>query len=271
MGSGFFVRSDGYVATTVGMVEGTNEILVEFDRHSYGARCTGKDPATNVAILHIQDPEFTGEHAARSISLGDGCLPATATFLMAITCEMGFDPSPALGLALGGEIRYGTTFFPTTYLRSSIPSNAGAPGSPVFDLNGQFMGMLMASIPAVDGSFILPAPAFRRVLNDLLFTGGVRYAYAGIHTQMRQDGQGNYRVTVDRIDANSPADYGKLRRGDRILSLNGLSLESLANLHDAIFFAVPESPLSLGIQRENEIFKLTLRTAVRPNAAADEP
>jgi S1-C subfamily serine protease len=262
MGSGFFVRADGYIATTAGAVADAHEILVEFGDSSYGAELLGEDLLTNVAILRINDPDFQRE-SCPELFFEPLPLPPVATPVFALACEVGFDPSPVPGLALGSYIRYGNHFFPTRHLRSSIPSNGGAPGAPVFDPTGRFVGMLMASIPAVNGSFILPARAFHRVLCDLLLHGSVRYAYAGIHTQMGRDGEGNYSVSIDRLDEQSPAEHAQLRRGDRILSLNELPLRSLADLHDAIFFASPESPVSMKIQRGTEVFRVVLRTTSR--------
>jgi S1-C subfamily serine protease len=268
MGSGFFVRGDGCVVTTAGAVEGAHEILLEFGSQSLGAETIGSDPLTNLALLRPLEPP---EDPLPFFPLGEGPPPPVTAPLLAITCEVGLDPSPCLGMVCGHHIRYGSHCFPTTHLRSSLPSNAGAPGSPVFDLDGNFVGVLMASIPQTNGSFILPARALRRVLCDLLIGGSVHYAYVGLGTQLGQDERGEYAVRVERVDPDSPAALAQLAVGDRILALNGQPLTSLADLHDAIFFAPPDSPLPIRLRRGSEILQVTVRPGRRPSVSPPIP
>ena len=202
-----------------------------------------------------------------SFSLGDGmALPPPLTPLLAIACEIGLDPSPALGIALAEQICHGGYCFATSHLRSSLPSNAGAPGSPVFDLQGNFIGMLMASIPQIDGSFLLPARALRRVVRDILLHGTVHRAYAGLDTRLERDEEGTFLATVQAVAPHSPAAEANFRPGDRILAIDDVPIRGPAELRDAIFFAPPCASLSLKIQRGEDVFRVALRTVLRQRA-----
>ncbi|MDR2030513.1 MAG: S1C family serine protease [Puniceicoccales bacterium] len=256
-GSGFFLDAAGHVATTAGAIEGAEEIWIEFGPHSIRAGVVGVDLRTNVAVLAPVEES----PPQPCFSLGDGTvMPKTLTPLLAIACEIGLDPSPAIGIALAEQICHGNHCFATTHLRSSLPSNAGAPGSPVFDLQGNFVGMLMASIPQIDGSFLLPARAIRRVVQDLLRHGEVRYAYVGLDTCLERDGDGQFAVLVRDVIPNSPAAEANLLAEDRILAINDMPIRGPADLRNAIFFAPPESPIAITVRRGSDIFRLFVRT-----------
>jgi S1-C subfamily serine protease len=258
MGSGFFLDAEGHVATTVGAIDGAEEIFVECGTNSYRARTVGLDQETRVAVLVPE--EASPPHPC--FSLGDGmALPSPLTPLLAIACEIGMDPSPSLGIALAEQICHGSHCFATTHLRSSLPSNAGAPGSPVFDLQGNFVGMLMASIPQIDGSFLLPARALRRVVRDILLHGAVHYAYVGLDTRLERDEEGTFLAIVRGVASHSPAAEANLRAGDRILAIDDGPIRGPAELRDAVFFAPSGSPLSLKIQRGVDVFRVSVRTA----------
>jgi serine protease Do len=260
-GSGFFVREDGCLVTTAGIVEGASEIIVECGSGSYYAEVIGVDCATNIAVLRLRG---NGGGSFPNFSLGnDENLPVATTQLLGITCEIGFDPSPCLGIICGQNISCGTHNFPTTYLRSSLPSNAGAPGSPIFDLDGNFVGVLMASISQTNGSFLLPARAMRRILCDILVCGSVRHAYVGVDAQLVRGELGECVVRVERVEPESPAAASNLIPGDHIVSINGHSIGTMADLYDTLFFAQPNMPMNLRLLRDGEIVQVIIRTICR--------
>ncbi|MDR3117473.1 MAG: S1C family serine protease [Puniceicoccales bacterium] len=260
MGSGFFFDGDGHVATTAGAIDGAEEIFVSYGHRSSRAHAIGSDAETRVAVLALDEasPPYP------CLSLGEGMeLPPPLTPLLAIACEIGLDPAPSLGIVQAEQICHGGNSFATSLIRSSLPSNAGAPGSPVFDLRGNFVGMLMASIPQVDGSFLFPARALRRVLRDILPYGSVHHAYAGLDTRLERDEEGDFFAIVQAVVPHSPAAEANLCPGDRILAIDDVPIRGPAELCDAVFFALPGAPLSLKIQRGGDIFRVALRMAIR--------
>lgn len=264
-GSGFFIRGEGYVLTSASAIENTDEIFIEYGMHSANAKVVGSDIITNLAILKLLPTEGkAATEKVNSLSLGnDFQLPKTGTFLVGITCELGMEPGPSHGIVVGADVHYGGKYFPTSHLRSDMPANGGEPGSPVFDLSGNFIGVLIFSIPQINSSLILPARAVRRVINDILFLGEVRYAHIGLNTKLRRDANGEYAVVVERVTVDSPAQRADLREGDHILSIGNHRLQGLADLHDAIFFAQPDATLAVKIQRGKEMLTVNMKTASR--------
>jgi S1-C subfamily serine protease len=260
-GSGFFVRGDGHIVTTAGVIDGANEVFIESGNESYGVEVVGVDVQTNLAALRIRDRNC---ESAPNFFLGN-CerLPLPTTKLLAITCEIGLDPTPCAGIVCGQNIDYGSHRFPTSHLRSSIPSNAGAPGSPVFDEDGNFVGILMASISQTNGSFILPARAVRRVLCDMLFCRKVNYAYVGVDANVTRGKSNECIVRVERVEPGSPADMAGILVGDKILAINGHGINSLAELHDSLFFAQPNTAMNLRLARGDEEMHIIVRTICR--------
>lgn len=266
VGSGFFIKDDGHIVTTAGAVSGAKEVLIEHGQQSFSAEVIGEDVITNLAVLKV----VSGRTKFQSLSLGnESSLPAIGSFLLGVTCELGLDPGPSLGMAIGTNISHGDIYFETTYLRSDLPADGGEPGSPVFDLSGNLVGILMASIPQIHSSFILPARAVRRVVLDILLSGAVRYAHIGLHTRLERSTDGDYRVIVDRIEKNSPAERANLSPGDRIVAIGDMPLQSLGDLRDAIFFAQPESIIPLKIVRGKKVSVISVRTATRVYPLSD--
>lgn len=281
IGTGFFIRSDGYIITSASAVLDAKEVLVEygaslpnsstsgfdvkqnlsprFAMFSANAQVVGVDVMTNLAVLKIQ-PECEIE----TFNLGTTMeLPATGTFLVGTSCELGLSVGPSLGMVVGRESGYGDIYFATTYLRSDIPTSGGEPGSPIFDLEGNFIGVMIASISNVRSSFILPARAVRRITSDILLYGNTRYAYVGLNTKLQRDEKGAYIVSIDGIQEGSPAQLAHLLIGDRILAINQIPLSNLGDLHDAIFFAQPDAMISFKVLRNKEILNISVKTQSR--------
>lgn len=259
IGTGFFIRSDGYIITSASAVLDAKEVLVEYGAYSTNAQVIGVDVMTNLAVLKIQ-PECTIE----SFNLGTSMeLPSTGTFLIGASCELGLSVGPSLGMVVGRENGYGDIYFATTYLRSDIGTSGGEPGSPIFDLEGNFIGVMIASISNVQSSFILPARAVRRIVSDILLYGNTRYAYVGLNTKLQRDEKGAYIVSVDGIKEGSPAQLAHLCIGDRILAINQIPLSNLGDLHDAIFFAQPDAMISFKVLRDKEVLNISVKAQSR--------
>lgn len=261
MGTGFFISSDGHVVTNANVIDGAQAVYIEYNKKSYPAQFIGADGVTNVCILKTElDPNYC---SFLSIAQLQDDLPV-ASFLIGITCEMGLDPGPVLGLLTGYNLYYGDQTLPTTHIRSDIPSDGGEGGGPVFDINGRFVGMMVASLTDIRSSFILPAKAMIRVRDDILFSGGVSYGYLGLRIDEETAVHAGQPLLIAEVLPNSPAAKAGIAPNDVLLYIDGHKMNHLSDLHNASFFCRPGNFLNIEVSRKGKIVSFSVKIEETP-------
>ncbi len=270
MGSGFFISKEGHILTNASICYGADRVWIEYQGLYYSAESVGHDLVTNLSILRVRDvPQ--GMQFVSFPSKQD--LPETSSLVVAITRQVGLSASPAFGMITGHDIQFGNRVLPTTYLRSDISSQTGESGSPVFDLSGQLVGMMIASLPEIRASFILPIKAICRIRDDIIFSGEVRYAWFGLKATQTQLSNHETYVVLDEIVPDSPAAATQLKIGDRIKSIGDFAINDDRALREAVFFTQPGLNVSVVVERENKTLefpmKIGLRRVVESNLPED--
>ena len=261
VGTGFFVSSDGLLLANASVTDGARRIWIENGDTTYQAEFVAADEETNLALLRIEDqPKGTFEF----IPIDGKAHPRIGTFLLSIGCALEFDPAPRIGLVSGLDSNFGQRVFPTAYIRTTIPANPGEGGSPVFDLNGRLLGMIVASLPEVSASYVIPASAIGKVRDDLFLNGEVRYGWIGMEVESRSRGSDDRApLLVTRITPGGPAGKAGLEEGDRILGLDGAPVEGIHQLRHRFFLSRVGQFLSVEIERGTETLDLSIRIAPR--------
>ena len=267
VGSGFFISREGHIMTTASIVNNAQCLCIDYNGTPYPAELVGKDDVTNVAIIKLTTPPPRIDF----LHLGDSMsLPKSATMLVAVTCQLGADPSPSFGMVTGWHTAFYDDVFPTTVLRSNIPSDAGEAGSPIFDLTGRFVGIITSSVESIRSSFILPARAVMRIRDDLVFSGKVSYACMGFELDKIATIAARSNVVVGNVVGGTPAYEAGIKKDDLILEFDGSPINNIMDLCDATFFARPGQLLTLKIKRGNKEMSLPVRMAEQPSILWDK-
>jgi S1-C subfamily serine protease len=249
-GSGFFIDEQAHVVVAASVVATAEKIWVERGDESFAAEKVGSDPETNLALLRLlKKPErFT------PISLQEGTENELriGSVLVSIGSKLGMAPGPNQGLITGRNLFYGEHKFAVPYWRSSLAMDGGESGSPVFDIHGNFIGVLIASLPEIRSSFILPAFAVRRVIDELLQTGGVSHVSLGFSARQELQPDGSHRLSVIQVNKDSPAEKAGLQVGDELLRINDQALSSMEDLAIAIFYLHPSETILLNLSRREK-------------------
>lgn len=256
VGTGFFISPQGHILTNANILEGASEIYIEYKAQTYFAKKIGEDEQTNMAILQTEIDPYFFDHihltdSPENLSIG--------SFLVAITCKMGLDPGPSYGLLNGSHLYYGDQSLATTHIRSDIPSDGGEGGSPVFDINGHFVGMMVISLIDIRSSFILPAKAIMRIKEDILYKGVVEYGYLGIRIDDEVSLHPGQPLLIAKIMPDSPAQKAGILPNDVLLYINGVKMNHLADLHNVSFFARPGSFLNIEVYRKGKIIAFSTK------------
>lgn len=268
VGTGFLISKEGHILTNANIVEGASLVYVDYNKKSYEVAVMGMDAATNISILKIDNSSEAFECLGVSDTVDS---LKKGSFLLAISCEMGLEPCPSLGILTGYNLYYGDKTLPTTCIRSDIPSDGGEGGSPVFDINGRFVGMIMASLVDIRSSFIIPARAIVRIRDDILFGGAVSYGYFGLRIDEESAIRQDQPLLVAEVRPDSPAARAGIQKNDILLCVDGIRLRELADLHDIVFFSKPGQFLDVQVLRKGLSVDLSLQVGsmdavVKPQA-----
>ena len=166
----------------------------------------GHDRMTNVAVLAEKMPTHF-EWISLSTS---GRLPEFGSLAFAITCPLDLDPSPVMGL-FSESTNLWNHVFPTDCIRTSISANAGQGGCPVFDLNGQLIGMSVTLIPELMAHIVYQL-ALARVSRDLMATGRVQRGWMGL--EANEFSALRASCVFVESSAGGPSGSGRVEEGD---------------------------------------------------------
>lgn len=243
---------------------------IEFEGLYYAAEPVGYDLLSRLAIIQVQQKPEGMEYL--SLASTDP-LPPIGTLSLAITRQNELPPSPYLGIISGHDIRFGKHTLPTTHLRANIPAETGELGSPVFDLNGQLTGIIVLALPEVRSSFVLPVKAIRRVRDDIIFSGEVRYARFGLLAAPAMDQNRHRHMVINGIVPGTPASQSGLQAGDILLAIGDFTIEDECDLREAVFFTPPDQMVTVSILREEEklVFPLKVDHIPPPEPPNEEP
>ncbi|MEM7729209.1 MAG: Do family serine endopeptidase, partial [Pseudomonadota bacterium] len=265
LGSGFVIDASGYIVTNNHVIEGADVIEVTFpDGDTFEADLIGRDPATDIAVLKIEagDP-------LPSVAFGDSDAAEVGEWVIAIGNPLGYSGSVTAGIisARNRDISVGNY---DDFIQTDVAINQGNSGGPLFNMDGEVIGVNTAIISptgySIGLSFSVPSDLAQSVSTQLIEFGETRRGFFGIRTQQVDSdiarAYGLDRVTgalLQSVEADGPAAQGGLERGDLILRIGDRRIEDTRTL----FRAVAEAPIDQLVEVEYIRKKRTRTTTVR--------
>ena len=186
------------------------------------------------------------------------------SFLLGLTCALEFEIGPSIGLLQSVETSFGRNLFPTRMIRSSLSLGPGEVGGPVFDLNGNFVGIAHAVLPDLRSSFILPANACSKIRDGLLLSGKVDYGWFGISVSQKLNNENSSDIVIQTVDENS-----KLQEGDILLKIGSNSISERRD-SGIYFFARPGTFVDFFVLREGNEMRIPVRVLSRPKSKQEQ-
>jgi S1-C subfamily serine protease len=274
-GSGVVVTPDGYLLTNEHVVQKVSEARVTFvDGRSVAAVVTGRDPATDLAVLRAQAGALPYARLAGPQPLRPGQL------VVAVGNPYGFESTVSAGVvsALGRSLRSRAGRLIEGVVQHSAALNPGNSGGPLVDATGRVAGINTAIIAMAQGiGFAIPVATAQWVLTEILTQGRVRRVWLGVAARdrpldlrlVRALGLTAARaVEILSREPEGPAAAAELRPGDLIVSVNAQSVDGVDALHRALGSVPPGSELQLQIVRRTQRFTVSL-TAREPPESRD--
>ena len=236
MGSGFVVESDGIIVTNNHVVEGADEIIVVLDDGTeLEAELIGGDDKIDLAVLKVD-----AGRDLPALTWGDSDALEVGDWAIAIGNPLGLDGTVTAGIvsSLGRDIRSGPY---DAYIQVDAAINRGNSGGPLFDVNGNVIGVNTAILSPSGGNiglgFAIPASQAQEIVADLMDDGQVERGWIGVAIQSVDDDVAESLgldapggALVAEVTPDSPADDAGLQAGDVILSFGGDDIETLRDL-----------------------------------------
>jgi S1-C subfamily serine protease len=255
MGSGFFVSKDGHILTT-GLLANADRTWIEHNKEYFLTENLGSDPLCNLTLLKTIEKPKKFNFVSFSNNQTD---TQVGSFLLGLTCALEFEIGPTLGLMQSRESDFGRTLFPTKMIRSSLALGPGEVGGPVFDLNGEFVGITHAALPDLGASFILPAKACARIRDGLILSGKVDYGWFGITVTRKLNAKNGFNIEIKSVGTNS-----KLKIGDILLKIGKTEIFERGDIVESTFYARPGTFVEFLIDRDGKEMVIPTRVSPRP-------
>lgn len=268
VGTGFCVSQEGHILTNTNVTLGADRVWVERNGVAYAAEQVGHDPLTNISVIRILEPPINLT-VLRLTEMSKP--PEIGSLLIAMTCELGLDPGPTMGLVKGWNTSYGDRILPTVYIRTDIAADGGEGGGPVFDLNGSLVGMMVVALPEIRSSFTLPAKAVSRVLDDVLLSGEVTYAHFGFETKQLSAIKQGPHVVIEELEAEGPAEKAGLMAGDILQQIGEFTIETDTDLRLASFYIRPDEYVPIVVLRDEMHIELAIKVGLREFPDSEVP
>src|SRR6266404_5722834 len=258
-GSGVVMTPDGYLLTNEHVVQRVEQARVTFvDGRSVPAVVTGRDPATDLAVLRAQAGALPYAHFAGTQRLRAGQL------VVAVGNPFGFESTVSAGVvsALGRSLRSRHGRLIEGVVQHSAALNPGNSGGPLVDAHGRVAGINTAIIAMAQGiGFAIPAATAQWVLTEILTQGRVRRAWLGVGARGRSAA---HAVEVLSRESQGPAAESDLQPGDLIVAVDDQPVDGVDALHRRLSRVAPGSTLNLQVVRRTQRVNIALTVREPP-------
>ncbi|MDG1214648.1 MAG: Do family serine endopeptidase, partial [Luminiphilus sp.] len=258
MGSGFIISEDGYVVTNNHVVENARQILVRLpDRQEYDATLVGTDPRSDLAVLKIQAQDLP------ALPLADDEQVKVGQWVLAIGSPFSLDFSVTAGIvsAVGRSLPTETGDNYVPFIQTDVAINPGNSGGPLFNLEGEVIGVnsqiFTRSGGSIGLSFAIPASVVRNVVTQIQETGVVERGWLGVSIQdvdrNLADSFGLDRprgALIAQVGGDSPAERAGLLSGDVIIQFDDEEIETSADLPHVVGLIAPGTRCEAVVIRE---------------------
>ena len=281
LGSGFVIEASGLVVTNNHVIADADEItVITHDGDKLAATLIGKDPKTDLALLKVEPVQ-----PLHALKWGDSRNTRVGDWVLAIGNPFGLGGTVTAGIvsARGRDINAGPY---DDFIQTDAAINPGNSGGPLFNLDGEVIGISTAIYSPTGGSvgigFAVPSALAEPVIRQLMDFGRTRRGWLGVNIQTVTDeiaeGLGLKQATgalVARVNEGGPAAKAGVEQGDVILSFNDREVQEMRMLPRIVAETPVGEKVSVTVWRKGQVqaFEVTLgelEEAEARMASADE-
>ena len=265
LGSGFIINKNGTVVTNNHVIANAEDILVKVGSKEYKAKVIGADPYADLAVLKMQTSDtFT------PISFGNSDKARVGDWVIAIGNPFGLGGTVTSGIISARNRDINLTRY-DDFIQTDASINQGNSGGPLFNLDGEVVGINTAIIaPGQTGSigigFAIPANAASSVIDQLIQFGETKRGWLGVRIQEVTKEIAEVEklnkpkgALVASVSENSPASKAGLKSGDIILKFDEKSIDTMRQLPKAVAGTEVGKNVELEIWRNKKLITKKLK------------
>jgi serine protease Do len=279
LGSGFVISADGFIVTNNHVIEGADEIEVEFfSGERLAAKVIGTDKNTDIAVLKVDS-----DAPLPFVSFGDSDTARVGDWVVAMGNPLGQGFSVSAGIVSARNRALSGIY--DDYIQTDAAINRGNSGGPLFNLDGKVVGVNTAILSPNGGSigigFSMASNVVSRVVDQLTEYGEIRRGWLGVRIQ---DVDEDIAESIDGLDRaagavvtgvpEGPAKDAGILQGDVIVIFDGREVEDVRDLVQTVGNTEVGKAVDVVVVRDGEQVTLSVTLGLRDDeqlARADEP
>jgi len=281
LGSGFVIDPKGFIVTNNHVIENADEIVVNFPNgDSLDAKLIGTDPKTDLAVLKLTEEP---SEPIPFVNFGDSDTARVGDWVIAIGNPFGLGGSVSAGIisARNRNINSGPY---DDFLQTDAAINRGNSGGPLFNMDGDVIGVNTAIYSPTGGSvgvgFSVPAAIATNVVDQLREFGEIRRGWIGVRIREVSEELAEgldldkpKGALVEDVTKEGPAEEGGVEIGDVILSFDGKDIEEMRDLPRAVAETPAGDTVRMIVSRKGKTQTLKITVGLldaEGNAVSDE-
>jgi serine protease Do len=266
LGSGFILSSDGYIMTNAHVIDHAEKITVRLtDKREFRAKVIGADKRTDVALLKIDAVNLP------KVTLGDPDKLKVGEWVIAIGSPFGFDNSVTAGIVSAkGRSLPQENFVP--FIQTDVAINPGNSGGPLFNMNGEVVGINSQIYTRSGGSmglsFAIPIDVANQVVDQLRSKGSVTRGRIGVTIQeVTSELAESFGLSkpegalVSSVEKGGAADKAGIENSDVILKFDGKTVKDSSDLSRIVAATRPGSKVPVDLWHKGVAKQVTVVVA----------
>lgn len=284
LGSGFIIDPEGYIVTNNHVIEGADEINVRLaDNSLYKATVIGTDDKTDLALLKVEP-----ERPLPALDWGNSDRLRVGDWVVAIGNPFGLGGTVTAGIVSARQRDINSGPY-DDFIQTDASINRGNSGGPLFNLDGEVIGVNTAIFSQTGGSvgigFAIPASLARNVTESLRQFGEVRRGWLGVRIQTVTEELAESRLQlpeatgalVASVTPGGPAEAAGIQPGDVVLQFDGRDVENMRRLPRMVAETAIGKDVEVVVWRNGERKRLKVElgqlddTVLARTSAVEEP
>jgi serine protease Do len=263
LGSGFIINKNGTIITNNHVINNADDIVVIVGDKEYKAEIIGADPYADIAVLKIDSKDIF-----KPVKFGNSDKARVGDWVVAIGNPFGLGGTVTSGIISARNRDINLTRY-DDFIQTDASINQGNSGGPLFNLNGDVVGVNTAIIGqggSVGIGFAIPANAASDVIDQLIKYGETRRGWLGVRIQevtkeiADVEGLKNTQgALIASVGDKSPADKAGLKAGDIILKFDGKKINTMRTLPKLVSRTEVGKSVELEIWRNKKILTKKLK------------
>ncbi len=235
LGSGFIIDEKGIVVTNNHVIQDAEDIIVRLNNEKeFKAKVIGSDPLSDIALLQLDTKE-----KFKPVKFGNSDKARIGDWVIAIGNPFGFGGTVTSGIISARNRSLGLSRY-EDYIQTDASINSGNSGGPLFDMNGDVIGIntaILGRSGSIGIGFSIPSNSAKIVIDQLIEFGETKRGWLGVRIQdvtkeiaEVENLNAPRGALVASVAENSPSEKAGVKAGDIILEFDGKKIKEMKEL-----------------------------------------